>query len=57
MDFMLIAILSSWYFSWSHCSGYFTTWLGLLPLEIIVTAAMVLTPCTQIQTMYYPLYA
>jgi hypothetical protein len=39
--FMVVSVLSSWYFSWNSCSGYFTTWLGLFPLQIVVTACMV----------------
>ena len=41
MNFMLASVLTSWYSSWTRCSGYFTTWLGVLPLEVIVTGAMV----------------
>ncbi|EIE24300.1 alpha/beta-hydrolase [Coccomyxa subellipsoidea C-169] len=41
MNFMVASVLTSWYFSWNHCSGYFTTWLGVFPLEVVVTGAMV----------------
>ncbi|BDA45987.1 probable lipase at C-terminar half [Coccomyxa sp. Obi] len=41
MNFMVSSVLTSWYFSWNYCSGYFTTWLGVFPLEIVVTGAMV----------------
>ncbi|CAL8462126.1 g1657 [Coccomyxa elongata] len=41
MNFMVASVLTSWYFSWNRCSGYFTTWLGVFPLEIVVTGAMV----------------
>ena len=41
MNFMVLSILTSWYFSWDRCSGYFTTWLGVFPVEIVVTGAMV----------------
>lgn len=44
MNFMVASVLTSWYFSWNHCSGYFTTWMGVFPLEVVVTGAMVRAP-------------
>lgn len=41
MNFMVASVLSSWYSSWDNCSGYFTTWLGVFPLEIVTSGAMV----------------
>lgn len=38
---MVTSLLASWYFSMDQCSGYFTTWLGVFPLEIVVSGAMV----------------
>ncbi|BDA45988.1 hypothetical protein COCOBI_08-0800 [Coccomyxa sp. Obi] len=39
MNFMVGSVLFTWYSSWNHCSGYFTTWLGIFPLQIVVTGA------------------
>ena len=41
MNFMVAYVLMSWYVDWKKCSGYIMAWLGIFPLEVIVTGAMV----------------
>jgi hypothetical protein len=41
MNFMVAYVLMSWYVDWKKCSGYIMAWLGIFPLEVMVTGAMV----------------
>jgi hypothetical protein len=41
MNFMVLSLLIAWYTNWSKCSGYFTTWLGVFPLEVVVTGGYI----------------
>ena len=41
MNFMVAYVLMSWFIDWRKCSGYIMAWVGVFPLEVIVTEAMV----------------